>query len=228
MFARAVEAIGAPAAIAVMTLLDKKRRRDIIRWLLLLEHIVRKLLLAEAASLPQERPNGPQVTFIPLRGMYVAPPPPPVAKAGKRARRALRLDPDHPETWPARFALALPRNPLLVPDARAPRIRALWGPSPPPPPPPPPRAPRIAHPEETPQRLARRLEALRRVLADPLPHARRLALILKREVRRFPEIVTRYALAPARTSFYDPADQRLGVHAYTPTFEAPPKFRDSS
>jgi hypothetical protein len=115
-----------------------------------------------------------------------------------------------------------------VPEAQAPRIRALWGPDPAPPPAPPPRAPRAINPETSALRLALRFEAVRRVLADPLPHARRLAERLRHELRRFPELITRYALAHARTSFRDPADLRLGVDLWPSVFAAEPKLRDTS
>ncbi|WP_395645385.1 hypothetical protein [Terricaulis sp.] len=50
-FARAVAAIGAPAAIAALGLLSRAFRRSIANRIALLEHIVRKLLLAEAGRL---------------------------------------------------------------------------------------------------------------------------------------------------------------------------------
>jgi hypothetical protein len=55
------------------------------------------------------------------------------------------------------------------------------------------------------------------VLADPLAHARRLAERLRHELRSFPELIIRYALAPARTSFRDSADPRLGVDVWPPS-----------
>ena len=73
MFARAVAAIGAPAAIAAITLIGKTLRRDIVAWLCPLEHVVRKLLLAEAAELHRAElariARAPRIERIPLRGM---------------------------------------------------------------------------------------------------------------------------------------------------------------
>jgi hypothetical protein len=136
------------------------------------------------------------------------------------------LDRAHPETWPARFALAPPRDPRLLPESRAPRIRALWGPTPPPPPPPPPRAPRRAG--EPALRFAFRLEALRRVLADPVPHAQRLARIFQRLSRRYPEAAQRFAIAPARPCVSDPVDPRLIVEVLAQAITAAPVLADTS
>jgi hypothetical protein len=115
-----------------------------------------------------------------------------------------------------------------VPNARAPRIRALWGPTPPAP------RPRTPNPrskltdEHAAFRLARRFEALRRVLETPAPHARRLARLMTRAVRRFPEIAIRFATTPARAAGYDPADHRLGIDATGRAIDASAVFRDTS
>lgn len=53
MFARALAALGAISAIAARRTLTPEVRRQIVAWLAPLEHIVRKLLLAEAAPLRQ-------------------------------------------------------------------------------------------------------------------------------------------------------------------------------
>ena len=219
MFARAVAATGGAAAIAAIALLTEAARRAVIRWLAPLEHAARKLLLVEAAALAATPPQPNDGTA----GLQVRKTTSAASKAARRAARALDLT--RPETWPARFSFALPRDPRAVPDARAPRIRALWGP---PPPAPAPRAPRAADPEHSAFRLARRFEALRRVLDDPRPHAQRLACALRRARRRFPEIVRRYALAPARTNDYDPRDERLGIDACALALAAPDSFLDSS
>jgi hypothetical protein len=91
-----------------------------------------------------------------------------------------------------------------------------------------PRTPRVLDEALAPLRLARRFEALRRVLEDPRPHAERLARLLARAVRRFPEVVRRCVLAPAKTGDYDPADSRLAVEAVARAFNAPGAFEDSS
>lgn len=73
MFARAVAAIGAPAAIAAIALITRALRRDIVGWLCPLESIARKLLLAEAAELKRTElaraEHGPRLVQIPLAGM---------------------------------------------------------------------------------------------------------------------------------------------------------------
>jgi hypothetical protein len=230
MFARAVVAIGDAAAIAILQQLPRPLRRRIVAWLAPLEHIVRKLLLAEAAAL-RRAPNWtaglrpalaqvPQSRSAALRAACAA------GAARSNLQPSRVFDPSRPETWPACFSFALPRDPLAVPDARAPRIRALWVPSPPPAPPQ--RAPRASNETDTPFRLARRFEALRRVLENPLPHAQRLARLLARAVRRFPEIVQRCVLAPARTGDYDREDPRLGVDAITQSWGAPKAFAPDS
>jgi hypothetical protein len=234
MFARAVAAIGAPAAIALLTSLPADLRRQIIAWLCPLEHVVRKLLLAEAAEIQgAQRPSaGPRLVRVQASQKWSARPLPRYSSNGpeKSAPGGARsnLDMSCPETWRAQFSFALPRDPLAVPNSRAPQIRALWGndagigPTPE-------RKPRLITEEDAPFRLARRFEALRRVLENPRPHAERLARLMARAVRRFPEIVRRYLFAPARTNDYDPADPRLGIDAYGAAFvRAEGAFSDSS
>jgi hypothetical protein len=280
MFARAVRVIGDAAAIASLQLLPRSLRRDIVGWIALLEHVVRKLLLAEAAVLHRlERERARRrvrVELVPLRGMamhwhpqaqrtpspsgegagggvnrdgrataqrgpraianssarshpsslHPTPSSPPLAGRGSASSAPPRpIDLARPETWRAYFSFALPRRRYL-PDSRAPRIRDLWGPDAPPPPEPE-RAPRIFRPEDSPFRLARRFEALRRVLENPAPHAERLARALAREAQRQSQLVQRYLFAPACTNHYDPADHRLGLDATGLAFDAPQAF-DSS
>lgn len=225
MFARALAAIGEPQAIAARTALTRETRRDIAGWLARLESIVRKLLLALAAGLVQEQrasaARGPQLVVWQPR--IIARP----AQSGSTHEHARQrvFDRAHPETWSARFALAPPRDPRAVPESRAPRIRALWGPTPPPPAPAP-RPPRQVN--EPALRFAVRLEALRRVLADPVPHAKRLARIFRRLSRRYPEAAPRFAIAPARPCFGDPEDPRLIIEAITAAMTAAPVFADTS
>jgi hypothetical protein len=109
LFARACAAFGGPAAVAALARLNAALRRRIMGWLAPLECIARKLLLAEAARLPAEN----------LRAR--TPPRTQGEPAGARAAPDL----SRPETWPARFRLAPPRDPHLVRDERAPRIRSL-------------------------------------------------------------------------------------------------------
>ncbi|MGQ0532009.1 MAG: hypothetical protein ACT4OF_04855 [Caulobacteraceae bacterium] len=137
--------------------------------------------------------------------------------------RARAIDLTRPETWRARFALALPRDPRRVPDARAPRILNPWGP---PPPPPPPRTHTAPKPEDSPFRLARRFEALRRVFENPAPYARRLAHLMRRLVRHYREGAMCYAMTPARVGGFDRYDPRLSIEccgqAYEGVFAFPP------
>jgi hypothetical protein len=228
MFARAVEAIGAAGAIAAIAALSKSLRRDIIAWLCPLEHIVRKLLLAEAAELHRAAlaaaKRRVRMEHVPLHGMAMHWRPG-RGSASLQARNGSRiaekcepegsrsnLDKSHPEAWSARFSFALPRNTRVAPNAHAPRIRALWGEYTPPPEPPPP-PPRMVCAEDAPFRLARRFEALRRVLEDPRPHAQRLARLLARESPRQSQLALRYVFASCRSNDYDPMDPRLGLDA---------------
>jgi hypothetical protein len=217
MFARAAAALGGPAAIAAVAVLSGAVRRTIVGWIAPLECIVRKLLLAEAARLPVSRAG------------LEARMPPQVKTAPERAKPDLQ----RPETWRARFSLSLPADPRAVPEARAPRIRALWD-APPvmivsAAPPPARRLPPGGPSKPSPAfRLARRFEALRRVLRNPLPHARRLARVLRRALRRFPEIVRRFALAPARASARDVDDPRLVLDAMGAGFAGGVAFGDTS
>jgi hypothetical protein len=72
-FARAIEAIGTPAAIAALALLTRDLRRAIAGRILRLEHLVRKLLLAEATELHRAElaraKRAVKIEYIPLRGM---------------------------------------------------------------------------------------------------------------------------------------------------------------
>ena len=204
-FARVIAAIGAPAAIVLLSLSTRSTRLSILRQLFMLESLVRKLLFAELATLGAAPPSrGPQLVHIPVRpGLVIVNPP------RKRTQRQPRpLDLAHPETWSADFALALPRDSRLVRDRSAPRIRALWGASARPIEPPP-RAPQ-RH-QSAPLRIARRFEALRRVLNDPAPHIRRLALASSRALKRAPNVVSQYALMAPRRYGYDPVDVRLPI-----------------
>lgn len=213
MLARVLAVFGGSAAIAAIALLTPRLRRDIVARIAPLEHVVRKLLFVEAAKYAHLAATG-----APRRGFPHA--------SDAAARPALDLS--QPETWPARFALAPPRDPLLVPDARAPRIRS-FEPFPVIRPPRESRRTRRAQaPAQPAFKLARRLEALRRVLSKPAPHARRLARHFARVRRRYPEAPSRYAAAPSRTGAYDPDDPRLGLECHGCAFAAASAFADSS
>jgi len=231
MFARAITAIGEPAAIAALRSMSAELRRRIIAWLCPLEHVVRKLLLAEAARLRDSE----SACAAKSMGVEIVRMTPPAwvraitALARESAPEAARAN--RAAMRPATFSFALPRDPFAVAAAQAPRIRALCGDDPAPAPEPAKRAPRALDTKDAPQRLARRFEALRRVLDDPLAHALRLARVLARAARRFPDIARRCLNAPARTADYDPADPRLSVDAFAAALDAaetPGAFGDSS
>jgi hypothetical protein len=76
-----------------------------------------------------------------------------------------------------------------------------------------------------PLRLARRLEALRRVLADPAPYVRRLARLL---ARLRPAFAERYALAPSSSRYADDDDPRLLVEVMALALASASIFIDSS
>jgi hypothetical protein len=183
--ADAIEAFGDPAEIA--RLLARKARRAARRRLMALESLVMKLLLIEAAKL-----TGVTRTHPHPRGERQQP----AEHACVSLRRpAHAIDPADPATWRVRFEWRIPPEaaPSRKPASTGPRIRDLS----------PPllvrdifadrarraelermRLMRIAAPDEARERakaekLARRFEALRRVLAKPSPHARRLAARLR-------------------------------------------------
>ncbi len=235
MFARAIATVGSTAAIAAITLLSRTTRRDIVHWLAPLEHIVRKLLLAEATELRRAElaaeARGPRIEVVPLTPRRwsgpadVATAKPGWATCAPELVRSCSVDLLRPETWRARFSLSIPCDPACS-EQRAPRIRALWGPIPAPSPSPPPRPPRRQR--DSAFRLARRFEGLRRVLENPLPYARRLAALLVSIKRRFGEVVRRYLYAPMRADGYDPRDPRLGIEAICHASPALEVFGDSS
>lgn len=258
MFARAIAVIGLNqgfpggdaalswiARVAVLARLTPQRRAEIVSWLAPLEHIVRKLLLAEAAALHRaERAAAarvPRLEHIPLRGLAQhakfgiaspqarLPQQTPIQCEAEGSRND--LDFSRPETWRAHFSLAIPRDPRRVAQSNAPRIRALWGgekrsetPKP---------APRPDGNRDTRAchalafRLARRFEALRRVLENPRLYAERLARVLSREIVRRSDVVRAYLFAPCRANGHDPADPRLGLDAIGEAFGAELAFNSS-
>ncbi|MFT3726264.1 MAG: hypothetical protein QM759_00355 [Terricaulis sp.] len=205
VFARAQNAVGDAARIAAIRDPGERARRNIVARIAPLEAMVRKLLVVEATRFAGDARI--QINIGLQRGTAPARQIPP-------HRRALALDMTQPETWPVRFSLATPSDPRAVANDRAPRIRTLWSQAAP-------TAPAAtqrhapAQQTRTTFRLARRVEALRRVLDDPIPYARRLARVFVRALRRFPEIVRRYAMAPATTGDYDPDDPRLHIECMT-------------
>lgn len=221
LFTRVIAAIGAPAVIAALSL-SPRMRAEMSRQLALVEVMARKLLLAEAVALMAPPERGPRVVETPLAadGLYTLPPS--RRRAGVRTRA---IDPADPETWPARFALALPRDSRAVQDRRAPRIRALWGethaaaPLKQP-------APRRHHSDAF--RVARRAEALRRVLDNPAPYARRLARARRIGVARSREAITHYALRAPRRFVGDRHDPKLTIDIFSAAIRAHAILTDTS
>lgn len=230
----ATTALSFVAQVAALVGVAPKLRREIVAWLAPLEHVVRKLLIAEAAALHRashaHAARGVRIEYVPMHRGSAWPPATHctnargVGAAAPPVAARSNLDTCHPETWRACFSFALPRV-HYVPEAHAPRIRALWGASTPAPELE--RKPRVFN-ADSPFRLARRFEALRRVLGDPRPHAERLARALARAAHRVRDIVRRYVISPCRTNSYDPDDSRLGLDAMCAAHRGATVFSDSS
>ena len=237
MFVRVSDIVGAIPALARLTLLWPSRQREIASAIALVETIVRKLIFIEAAEMQRNQPDQasrpPRLEPVtPLSAGWSAGLRPaealakPACAAGAARPDLPGFDPTRPHTWRVRFKLCPPRDPLARSERRAPRIRALWGPSPPPPPLPAPKAKRRITP--APLRLAQRFEALRRAISDPLPLARKLARILPRLCRRYPQAAERYATATAHPHRTDEGDPRLIIDAMVLALVAAPSFVNSS
>ncbi|MEZ5959917.1 MAG: hypothetical protein R3C30_05750 [Hyphomonadaceae bacterium] len=223
MMVRASDIVGALPALAILASLSRRRHREIASAITRIEAIARKLILVAAADLHRAEHNAAKPASSPLFEVVTSP----RVSNGERVRAHARvaLDPMQPETWRVRFKLAPPRDPGAVPESRAPRIRALWGPTPAPPKR---AAPQPQEPTPAPMRLALRFEALRRVIVDPAPYARRLARILPRLCRRFSFAAERYAVAIGRPYAGDEGDPRLMVEAIALAMMAAPVFVNSS
>ncbi len=229
MMTRTSFIVGALPALAALASLTRARRREIACCITRLEAIARKLIFVAAAELHRAERDDAKPARGPL--LKIVTPAPPSCSAGLRLAKAegarvKSFDPTQPETWRVRFSLAPPRDEAAVPESRAPRIRALWGPTPTPPPQCAPSPPRdIA---TAPLRLALRFEALRRVIADPAPYARRLARLLPRLCRRFSGAAERYAVAIGRPYAGDEGDPRLMLEAIALAMVVAPLFVNSS
>lgn len=234
MMTRASFLVGALPALAALALLTRRRHREIASCITCLEAIARKLIFVAAAELHRAERDGAKASRTPQLKIVTPSPtswsaglrPASPAEAKPRCAQggAHAFDPTQPETWRVRFKLAPPRDEAAVPESRAPRIRALWGATPAPPQ----RAP--SQPRDiapAPMRLAQRFEALRRVIADPTPYARRLARILPRLCRRFSGAAERYAVAIGRPYTGDEGDPRLIVEAIALALCAAPVFVNS-
>lgn len=231
MFSLMLLALGAPTAIASIPRLNRKNRRDILDWLEPLELLVRKLLLVEAAKLPREaeRRTKPRALTLTLVQSLIR-------RKQAQKRRAF-IDPHRPATWRAHFRLSIPADTRYRPprDASTPRIRDIGQPylvsqiwsareaqgretrlA----------AQRIARAQNASRRLALRFEAVRRVIADPAPHAIRLARKLSR-MADAPAAARRLAEAPAPRRHRDFANVAL-VAVKMQVLATPQAFSDSS
>ncbi len=222
LFGRLIAAIGAPAIIITLTLAPRMRT-TLARQIALIEILARKLLLAEAADLSAPTQRGPRVIEIALAasGLYTLPQ---TRRHAHGPARTRAIDPTDPESWRARFALALPRDQRIVDDRRAPRIRAFWRNTSPPPAPEP--APR-RHTSDA-FRIARRAEALRRLFNDPTPHVQRLARSRRVGVARSRDVIRRYALRAPRRFIGDRHDPLLTVHIFSAAVRAHAILTDTS
>lgn len=221
MFARIITAIGAPALLATLTLAPLTRT-GITRQLRLVEILARKLLLAEAAALPQPAPQrGARLVEMQLAasGLYT---PPPARRRSRAAPTARPIDLSNPDTWRARFALAIPRDHRIVSDRNAPRVRVFWKPTPAPNEP----APRDR--AESAFTIARRAEALRRMLENPTPHVMRLARTRRIGVARSRETIRRYALRAPRRFVGDRHDPKLTLDIFMLAIRANEILADTS
>ena len=192
--ADAVHAFGAPAEVA--RTLSRFARAGLARRLRALETLVLKLLLVEAARLPP-----PRATYARTR-----------AAAVHVARARPAPDPERPETWRVRFQL--PTGAHDDHAARpAPPARAIA-----------PRAASSAHARAKAEKLARRLEALIRVAADPAPHARRLRRKLAALGQRAYDAAMRIAI---RQPPHNQLDQTLHSRAQFAACAAAPALADA-
>jgi len=231
MFVRASNIVGAVPALAALAALTRARRIEIASSIALVEAIVRKLIFIQAAQIQHAERKAAQASRLPR--LEIVTPSPPGWSAGLRpacAPAVVRSNPqpfhpNQPETWRVRFKLAPPRDPQARAESRAPRIRALWGATPAPPPRARPAPHRLT---PAPLRLALRFEALRRAIADPAPHARRLARVLPRLCRRYRAAAERYAIATPRPHRRDEGDPRLIVEAIAVALVVAPLFLNSS
>jgi hypothetical protein len=198
MLTLATLALGAPGLIAAIERLTAKSRRDILDWLAPLELLVRKLLLLEAAKLPRlaEPRRTPRRLTLRLA----------LSLMRKRKTKKHIEDPNRPATWRVSFALPLPRERRYTPPPHKARISVLGRPV----------LVSEIHAEQAKQaranavaacraeraknaarRLAQRFEAVRRVIADPAPHAARLARKLHRVGKDIVRVAQTLARAPS-------------------------------
>lgn len=213
MFARMRDAIGEAASIAARAALSREERRVIRKWLAPLEAMARKVVLIHALELAERGARGethasapasapPAVTLITL-------PPPPV-RILTHAAAALPLPARQHTRAPAlRLWPRTPASPvhardvgpnLLLRDVQRDRARLALA-----------RQLAAARRKRTPepQRLARRIDALARILNRPLAAARRLVRVLRAK----PMLAMKLAMRRLPRTRLFPEPEYAGSHA---------------
>ena len=152
---------GAPHDVAALGVLTPKERSEILGWLRPVEALVRLLLIAEAAALPRPAPPSPSS----LR-------PEPRRSAAERPHA--EPDPEDSRRWPTRFRVFVARGSKRRRDPSDAGRR--WD---------------DHAPWLDPWPVARRIEAVRRVLEDASPYARRLARRLAAAPARAEPLISR-------------------------------------
>jgi hypothetical protein len=198
LFERMRGAVGEAAEIARQTWLPERQIAEARRWLRTLETMVRRLVLIEAAARRVET-RGPKLRNVVHLTNPVAPKPAPPPRAAARSY-SFKLWP-RPATHPARIRMLGP--PVLVREIWRGNLRSAHA-----------RQLNMVRFLRTPEplRIARRIDALERVLANPERTIRRLA----RRLRVSPSTAQRIALQrPPRRSCADPAvENEAGQRAF--------------
>ncbi len=222
---------GGPCALVAEVYLSRKERRQIVFWLRPVEAIIRRLLVAEAAKIA----NTPGQSKKPGPGKGKRPAP------GAPFCRVGLPDPEDPSGWTVRFSMVersarkpdaagrhVPRlhvlevgndAAVLAPAALAlaakqHRLERLAGAGPAFPEAPGMR-PKTSRAAGNPWRLARRIEAALRVLANPRPYAGRLARRLAHDAARLARTCRPPPPRPpgARPPYADEPLRRASDHA---------------
>ena len=131
----------------------------------------------------------------------------------RAARSARRIGSEKPETRSTPFSLRLPREPRAA-RRRTARPHNFWHASTP-------TLPSAAN-------IARRIEALRHVLNDPAPFARRLARMLTNALVHLARMVTRCVLFSPRRHVADPQYPSISRDVVANALAATAGFLDSS
>jgi hypothetical protein len=155
-----------PAAVACLRMMGKKLRADILAWLRPIEHLLRRLIALEA--------RGVKAVFARTR------------RGAKRARRAVALDLENSAAWPVSFKLGVRGLKRFATRTRTAPLQNLR-----------PALPNWPKPERVKGvydsfAVARRFEAVLRVMRAPMGYIRRCARRLARE----PDLIGKLAEAP--------------------------------